>query len=277
MAAETAPQRSETQRRTGLRTFWRMGAWGGGAVLALAAVALAGQTESGSKRLALALSPMEKPAHAVATIKFQRPDPETVRLSAQVRELTEDRDRLNARLASIEQQIDDVTGSVKRLADAPKPPPVVEKTEAAPPPAIAPLATTAALPAPKPAAPTEAESTEKTAMAPEAPSPPVMANVPLPPTRLAAIEPVMPQFAVALAASSSVALIHMQWAAVKANFGANLHGLSPRVLSEHHGSAMHYQLLAGPLPSYTDAAKLCARINAAHGSCHPVKYGGDAL
>jgi hypothetical protein len=53
--------------------------------------------------------------------------------------------------------------------------------------------------------------------------------------------------------------------------------LKPRAVSERRGAATHYRLVAGPLPSYSAAAKLCARIVAARAICQPVRYGGEAL
>jgi hypothetical protein len=62
--------------------------------------------------------------------------------------------------------------------------------------------------------------------------------------------------------------------AVKANFGPIIAGLGPYALSGRRGAATHYQLVAGPLLSYTAAARLYERIIAAHAICQPVKYTG---
>jgi hypothetical protein len=295
MIVEIVPRRADSDARSGMRMLRRLGAWGGAAVLALAAAALASQTGTGRQRLAMVLAPAALPVHAVATVKIKPPaeDAETKRLAAQVRDLTADRDRLSARVANLEQQLDGLTGSIKRLAaldtppatTAPPPAPSVPATSAATvalpaAPAATPTVTTqeAAVPD-KPQAQQAVTVVSAKAETPPAmePAPPALQNVPLPPVRLAAIDPAKLAFGVALAGSSSVVLTHMQWAAVKANFGPLLQGLQPHVLTEHRGTSTHYRLLVGPLTSYTDAAKLCARILAEHGNCHPVKFGGEPL
>jgi hypothetical protein len=106
---------------------------------------------------------------------------------------------------------------------------------------------------------------------------PALEKVPLPPARLAAAEPAQPEFGIALAGATSIDVARLQWAAVKANFGPIIAGLEPRALSERRGAATHYRLVAGPLPTYTAAARLCARIIAAHAICEPVKYTGAPL
>lgn len=69
----------------------------------------------------------------------------------------------------------------------------------------------------------------------------------------------------------------MQWAAVKANFEPLIGDLKPHALHERRGAATHYRLIIGPLPTYTAAAKLCARLITARAICQPVKMAGEPL
>ena len=69
----------------------------------------------------------------------------------------------------------------------------------------------------------------------------------------------------------------MQWTAVKANFGPLIGDLKPHALHERRGTVSHYRLIIGPLPTYTAAAKLCARLIAARAICRPVKMAGEPL
>ncbi len=111
--------------------LWRVSAWGGAATVALAAAVLITQTDVGAARLKLAFSGWDEPARSIAkTEQTSRATPEsdTQRLEAQVRALTADRDRLAARIASLENSVNDMTGSIKRelalvAATAPSPPP----------------------------------------------------------------------------------------------------------------------------------------------------------
>jgi hypothetical protein len=120
-------------------TLWRITSWGAAATLALAAAVLLTTTDTGSQRLRLAFAPEAgAPANGAALVakvpQTAAPpppakNPDTERLEAQIRELAADRDRLNARIASLEQNVNDMTGSIKReleivAATASKPEPV---------------------------------------------------------------------------------------------------------------------------------------------------------
>ncbi len=150
-------KRTESPRRYDMRALWTLCGWGSAAALALLAVALTSLTDRGSDRLRLAASaPPAMPAHAVVALEepavsTPRSDPfprkivakqeqvkttairpeilrerkvETDRLAAIVDDLAADRDRLKERVASLEQQLADVTGSIARqsVAAAAEPP-----------------------------------------------------------------------------------------------------------------------------------------------------------
>ena len=126
MAIEPAPQEPDMieirARRFDLRALLRLTAWGGAAAVALGAVAFVSQTESGSQRLELAFAAAELPVKPVATVKIpprREQDAEIARLQTQVRTLAADRDRLAERVAGLEHNIEDMTGSIKRQAAQP--------------------------------------------------------------------------------------------------------------------------------------------------------------
>lgn len=119
--------------------------WGLSAAAALAAVTILIQTQTGSERLAWALSDALSPevaatpdsagnAQVAAVPRDAEPDTETQRLADQLRALTLDRDRLAARIASLERQLDDVTGSIgrQRAAAAPVTAPAAEPAASVP-------------------------------------------------------------------------------------------------------------------------------------------------
>jgi hypothetical protein len=222
-------------RRREQRALWRLSAWGGAAALGLAAVVLVSQTEIGGQRLQLAFSGTKEPNTAAllasANERADEAEAETRRLAVKVRDLSGDRDRLNARLASLERSLDDVTGSITRQravagrppapAAAAPPAPVIEplamlepkpatwpaatQPQAKPPP---PSSVASAPPAAAPAAPAVAALAPKvplTAVAtppaaatppPTATAPPlksqVVVDVPMPPVRVATV-PIRPQ------------------------------------------------------------------------------------
>jgi len=288
-----------------LPALWRLTGWGLAAALSLAVLAVITQTHTGSKRLQMALAPAELPDHPVAVVNLPPPASATelARVQAELRALTVDRDRLAERVATVEHSLDDLTGSIKKLAEAKaaEPPPA----KPAPPPTIAAPQVTAAPSAPAQeqpagetaAAPAQGElrngataepapqhkADETTAAHPAEPAAPAAeaaapshVDVPLPPVRMAALPP-KPEFGIALAGATSVALLHMQWAALEANFAPLLGALKPHVLRERRGTRAHYRLVVGPLPTYTAAAKLCARLIRARAVCHPVKMAGEPL
>ncbi len=295
-----------------MRALWRLGGWGAGAATALLLVAFVSTSDSGNQRLGLAFTPAELPARPVATVAIT-PSPgelEIKRLSAQVQALAADRERAAARIAHLEHQLNDLTGSIKRLADIPEtkaaPPPAPStppKTTAAPilkpavseePPARSLVAVSpanvpaATLPMPAPAQAETAKAQDQAKKEAEAAPPDAIEDkIPLPPERVAAVEPApqaapapeppQGEFGIALAGASSIEVARMQWAAVKANFGSMIATLQPRAISERRGAATHYRLVAGPLPTLTAASRLCARIVAAYAICQPVKFSGEPL
>jgi len=281
---EIVPQEPETitarMRRFDLRALWRLTAWGSAAALALAAVAFASQTENGSQRLA-ALASADLPVRPVATVKIpSQQDAEVARLQTQVRTLAADRDRLAERVAGLEHNIEDITGSIKRQA-APATP---QSAAASTPPMISPPITAEAKHLETPAQQT-AEAAAPAAGPPETAAEkmaePPQEVVPLPPVRVATLPAAptvpKPEFGVALASSSNLDVLHLQWSALKANFGPLLTDLRPIAAREQRGTVTHYRLVLGPLPNAAAAAKLCARLTAAHAPCHPGKFTGDPL
>ncbi|MBI1205329.1 MAG: hypothetical protein GC182_22725 [Rhodopseudomonas sp.] len=153
-------QLSELMKLADTSTLWHIAGWGGATTFALAVAALISTTNIGTQRLQTAFAP-EATSTVVAggeaprgvqmartsdddrtgSISRQRqvvtPIPQSVspadtaRLEAEIRQLAADRDRLKQRVASLEQNLNDMTGSIKReLA-------LVASTASAAPPAIA--------------------------------------------------------------------------------------------------------------------------------------------
>jgi hypothetical protein len=283
MAVEVVPKEPETikagVRRFDLRSLWRLTAWGGAAALALAAAVFASQTENGSQRLAAFASPdsLVRPVVTVKIPPHREQEWEIARLEAQLRTLTSDRDRLAERVASLEHNIEDITGSIKRQsAQTITPAPPTAAT-----PVISPPATAEAKQSEKPAPAQKAEAAPPETAAPETTAAPAHEAVPLPQVRVAALPPESTppklEFGVALASSSNLDVLHLQWGALKANYGPLLTGLRPIAAREQRGTTTYYRLVLGPLPNAAAAAKLCARLTAARAVCHAGKFTGDPL
>jgi hypothetical protein len=112
--------------------------------------------------------------------------------------------------------------------------------------------------------------------------------VPLPPVRVAAApasepapEPLPPaklEYGIDLGGAASIEVLRIHWAAMKANYGPLLAGLHP-LASQYpkHPTGVTYRVVAGPLPTAAEAAKLCARFPVTRTGCHPAKFSGVQL
>jgi hypothetical protein len=187
-----------------------------------------------------------------------------------VRKLAADRDRLNERLASLEQNLDDMTGSIKTvmLANAAvesvkEPPKNKDKVAVVPPPAVA---APASVPTPvvQPAAPTTPGISGPVAP-PTASNEAAQAdNVPLPPVRIAGVPadepaiaavPAKLEYGIDLGGRSTMDGLREHWLTVKANHGPLLAGLYP----------------------VAAATKLCAKFSAVHAACRTARFFGEEL
>jgi hypothetical protein len=240
------------QGETDLGALFRTGLWGGTAALCLLAVALASRTETGQSRLAAAYgTPTEAasrpPAAPEGEIKARQ-------MSETIRNLTEDRDRLLARMTALERNYEDVTGSIGRLANAAKPP-----------------AGPAAVPAPPPAA--EPAPAVAAAQATVAAAPPVVAAP-------EAAEPVATrtEFGVDIGGGPTLASLRAAWDRIRRNHASLLDGLRPVIaVRDGRGGQVDLRLIVGPIGNAAAAAKLCASLAAAGLSCQPTMFDGQRL
>jgi len=308
MANKTVPQEpdlSNIRKHLHPRPLRRVMGWGGAATLALTAVAIASQTEAGSKRLQLAIANAKEPMHAVAQLTSRAVEngAKTERLATQLSELAADRERLNARIAMLERNLADMTGTIKQqdeqikathTANAPPPAPSAPATAPATVPAAAATAPPTLTPLAMPALnePAAAWPPSSPPPAPEAAPPPQAAapeveTVPLPPARVAALPasepaeappPAKLEYGIDLGGASNLEALRMHWVAMKANYGPLLVGLRP-IASEHakRPAGLTYRLVAGPLPNFAAAAQLCSRFPATRTGCRAVKFSGVQL
>jgi hypothetical protein len=207
---------------------------------------------------------------------------ETVRLETQVRELAADRERLNARIATLEQNLSDMTGSIKRDLAA-----VTAATTPAPvAPATAPAARPQLVPVPQ-SAPSDEPDGDDAKQADAQPqssqpqvAPPLGDPIPLPPMRIAAAavgDSAGSGIGIDLGGARSMEIMQARWAAVKANFGPLLNGLRPLVAHDTRPKMIPYRLIVGPLPNAAAAAQVCARFAASKVTCRTTKFAGEQL
>jgi hypothetical protein len=96
-----------------MRPVVRLGAWGICAIAALVAAVIAGRTEVGAERAEAALAALRTAPMDLLT-RSSEAEAEAQRLAEAVRTLTADRDELAARVATLERNINDLTGSIAR-------------------------------------------------------------------------------------------------------------------------------------------------------------------
>jgi hypothetical protein len=274
MAIEPAPaELNAGEPRKRGRDFstllWLCG-WGVATAVALSALAITSQTQSATDRLRSIFAITEPSAVAQMPPRVAQLELEAQMLTAQVRALSADRDRLAGRVALLESSVDDMTGAIKRQAAA--------------------LAARTALPAlpaqPQPnLAPPAANATPAVA-APEAKTDPVTtSSVPLPPERAAAAqasagpEPAASpnEFGLDLGNASTLDGVQQRWTTLKANFGPLLSNLHPLAAIERRQGKTGYRLIVGPLPNSPAATGLCAHFNAAHTPCRAVRFEGEQI
>jgi len=275
-AMQTAP---DAHRRVNLQpsgvdtVLLRTVGWGTAAALALGVAVFTAQTPSGAQRIDVALAGAVPAQTHVPTVN--QPDPTVAALQGKLDRLAADRDRLEARLASLEHGLDDITGSIRSQAPRPANPPIIE------PPLIPPLETLSLTPkalpqkAEEPPAPPASEvaatppasEPAKTEAGPEAPSEAQPA-----PARLAALPPPAKhtaEFGIELGTAPGMAALQSRWLSAKANFGPLLVGLSPVAVKDKRPGSTSLRLIAGPLKSMAAARELCAKLALQNGYCFP--------
>ena len=244
------------RRKFGFRDLGRLALWGVCAVSALSVAIYAGTTETGRNRLHIAFAEiheilMPSEAEPVRPLDAR----EGRRLADTVRRLSADRDRLLARLASLEQNLDGVTGSIARVEKAVRP------AEPPPEPSAPPV---------QPPAPSQDVTSSINPAASENPTP-----IPVQPPS----GPGKAEFGLDLGGASTVEALRTAWTIALRRHGALLDGLRPIVHTRDRarpGSA-EFRLIAGPLPNAATAARLCAAMTAAGAICAPTAFDGQRL
>jgi hypothetical protein len=255
----------------GSMLFGRFLLWAGLAALAVGSVVWAAQTQTGTERIAHMFDRSSTVASAaprgVTTVPIVRPSDSEIeqrRLAETVRALAADRDRLAARLETLERNVD-VTGST---------PPA--RTDSAPVGLAPPLITGWS---PGAFAPGALPPAAGIPMAPVIPAPAQAGGGPA----LAATEQgaestaTRTEFAVDIGGDPSLEGLRARWASLKAGHAALFEGLRPLVAIREGGKSVELRLVVGPLANAVAAARLCASLSAAGQACQPTIFDGQRL
>lgn len=253
-----------------------LGLWGGIAAACLLVVAISTRTETGQTRLAAAYAALTGNTEVEdrQTAERERRIEEARRTAETIRNLTQDRDRLLARMTALERNYEDVTGSIGKLANAARPP----AEPAVAPPTPAPVATApAATPASVAGAPASAPAPVASTKPAAAPAPAAIAVSP------AALEPQEPvsgkgEFGVDIGGAPTLAAMRTAWERIRRNHANLLEGLRPVIaVRDGRGGQVDLRLIVGPIGNAAAASKLCASLAAAGLSCQPTVFEGQRL
>ncbi len=236
----------------------RLAVWGAAASGAVLVVTLTSRSDIAVDRIALVLHHQKPPFDAQAA---------TEQLAAAVRGLKDNDEQINSRLAAVEHDMDDFTGSITKqikAADASRhveDGPSVVATAATSASMLAPAdipsaAAPASVPVPMPA-PGSAKAAEESALPP------------LPRTA----------FGVDIGSGLTLQALRMRWAAIRTAHPQLFEGLEPiiSVREVPRSNKIELRLVAGPIALPGTAAQLCAQLAALGLFCQPTIYDGQHL
>lgn len=273
MAAKASVTVRDTERLIfDIRSLLRLSLWGGGALAAailavIFAFAHAGSRQNAPSTAAASIGNIQSPASSVEAKSARQTDTEDElrSLAESVRMLAADREQLLARLASLERNLQDVTGALQRDAAA-KAEPVLPSIEP-----------------PSPAAAITAAREEAEAPAASSAPPTIAAARALPPiepTRNIA-EPAAPrpELGIDIGGAINFAGLRALWNSTRNNKAALLDNLRPLVLARENTRTRNVdlRLIVGPITDFEAAARLCTVLAEAHRYCQPVAFEGQTL
>jgi hypothetical protein len=283
-----------------IQGLWRLGVWGGTAAAALLFAVLATHSEIGSLRAAGALSsltgrrvalvqsdqmtPATLPAiNASTTPPSSEAQAETRRLAEAVRSLMAENNQMRMRLAAVENNVSDFTGSVTRQVEEAKyaarawpDDMVISPVTSA---MIANLISPTLTPPDGLGAATTAPLTVR-------PQPQLVAAPPATaPTPEAEMPKAVPVFGpgaigVDIGSALSIQALRARWAGIRSAHPLLFDNLVPLANVKEgskSGGVVELRLVAGPLPDADAAMQFCTSLAAYHLYCKPAAYNGQQL
>jgi hypothetical protein len=282
------------ERTFDMASLRRLAIWGGAASLALLAAVVASYSDANSRRLMAADAQKAGEPSLQAASRLPEIDAQTQRLAGVVDGLAADRERMAARIGTIERNLEDVTGAIKRQSAESG----SAKTAALAAPPSGSAASAAAAPATKETVKESAkEVPNEVAMAPVpgpldilaarqpavAPEAPPEAHADLPAIRsddtTAADPPHKVEFGVDVGGALNFDGLRLLWTSTKGSNATLFESLYPVVAVRENSRTKNAELrlVVGPLANVETAARLCASLSAARRYCQPVAFEGQRL
>lgn len=239
------------KKRFTIERLQRVALWGAAAAATLLIVVLTGQSQVAENRIALIL---HRPRPAAAALFDAQA--ETARLGAALRQLSVADDQIESRLATVEQDMQDVTGSISKQLRA-----VDESQRADDGPSVA---ATAAVSASVPAL-------SQIAAEPPPDTIRVAAETAAPPPHM--------QFGIDIGSGLTIQALRLRWAAIRTSHPQFFVGLEPIISVKEipHTTRIELRLIAGPIVQPGAAAALCSQLTLAGLYCQPTIFDGQHL
>jgi hypothetical protein len=264
---ETAPK-VVRPRAFSMRSLRHAVLWGATAAVALSLAVLSSRGDFSAERLLEAFRSSFGAPSATRPLVAQA---EAQRLAQAVRGLAIDNEQLKARLASVEQDMNDVTGSIGKQIEAVETADAARRADDGPT-----VAATAGVSAMIPAV-----SIPAAVAFPPGPAPAVASLTTTPASGGAGGNPQArtTAYGVDIGSGLTIQAIRTRWGAIRSAHPDVLDGLEPilSVREVPHANHVELRLVAGPLPDAGAAAQLCASLTPLGLFCQPAMYDGQHL
>lgn len=266
--APAAPPRATAARAVATQHLWRPIVWGMTTAGALFIAVLTTRSEPGSQRMAALFSEQRISTEKIAARPFDV-QTETRRLAEAVHSLTAENGELESRLAAVEQNVSDITGSVARQIAAVKkeaaetwpadrkPEPITSALIAS---IISPIETPSAFGVPLPSPPLTSPAASASADAGGSAATPA-------------------EYGVDVGSALSIEVLHARWLGIRSAHRHLFEGLTPTVVLRQvaRSNRVELHLVVGPLDSSEAAAQLCAELTFYHLVCQPVAFDNSHI
>jgi hypothetical protein len=247
---ETPPRRGETPRLFAIKGLGRLALWGGATAATLLLAVISSRSEVGMQRLALALHGPAQPSAPQFDAQA-----ETRKLVEAVRGLAADNDQIKTRVASVESDMDGITGSVSKEIEAAN----ASRREADGPTVAATAALTATM-----VKPTIAQ--------------PVLLAAPAI-VDAATVDSPQAQYGVDIGSGLTIPALRARWEVLRSAHPDLFAGLQPIVSVKEipHANRIELRLVVGPLALPAEAVQLCSALVPFGLFCQPAMFDGQKL
>jgi hypothetical protein len=254
---ETPPRRGTPPKTFSFRGLKQMALWGATAAGALSIAVLATRGNVSNQRLAAAF---RVDRAQVETPGFD-PAAETRRLAEAVRNLSDDDEQMKTRLAAVEHNMDDMTGSISKE---------IESADATrhfdDGPTVTSTATASLAAAASPRAPISASTSPLTPDATASASGPASTRGPA-------------QYGVDIGSGLTITALRSRWASLQSAHAALFDGLQPiiSVREMPHSTRIELRLVVGPFAQSGTATQFCKSLSLFGLFCQPTVFDGQRL